>query len=39
LRRLSTPAEAEQSRLAFLSAETDMDVRAEWLAEVPSIAA
>jgi epoxyqueuosine reductase len=39
LRRLSTPAEAEQSRLAFLSEETDMDVRAEWLAEVPSIAA
>jgi len=34
-RRLSTAAEAEQLKLAFLPAETDMDVRAEWTAEVP----
>ena len=36
VRRLSTEAEAEQLRLAFLPAETDMDVRAEWMAEVQS---
>jgi epoxyqueuosine reductase len=36
VRRLSTAEQAEQLRLAFLPAETDMDVRAEWMAEVQS---
>lgn len=35
-RRLSTAEQAEQLKLAFLPAETDMDVRAEWTAEVQS---
>lgn len=35
VRRLSTPAHAEQLKLAFLPAETDMEVRAEWSADVP----
>jgi epoxyqueuosine reductase len=39
VRRLSTPAEAEQARLAFFAAETDMGVRGEWTAEVPSAVA
>jgi epoxyqueuosine reductase len=36
LRRLAQPAEIEQKRLAFLPAERDMEVVAEWSAEVPS---
>ena len=36
MRRLGTAEQAEQLRLAFLPAETDMDVRAEWMAEVQS---
>ena len=34
MRRLGTAEQAEQLRLAFLPAETDMDVRAEWTAQV-----
>ena len=36
MRRLSAPAHAAQLKLAFLPAETDMGVRTEWSAEVPS---
>ncbi|MHB1103202.1 MAG: tRNA epoxyqueuosine(34) reductase QueG [Devosia sp.] len=36
MRRLSSSAHAEQLKLAFLPAETDMEVRAEWTAAVPS---
>ena len=36
MRRLSDQQHAEQLKLAFLPAETDMGVRAEWTAEVPA---
>jgi epoxyqueuosine reductase len=36
VRRLATAEHAEQLKLAFLPAETDMGVRAEWTAEVPT---
>ncbi|MDP1730796.1 MAG: tRNA epoxyqueuosine(34) reductase QueG [Devosia sp.] len=36
VRRLSSPEHAEQLILAFLPAETDMEVVAEWSVEVPS---
>jgi len=36
MRRLSTPEHIEELKLAFLPAETDMEVRAEWTAEVPT---
>lgn len=36
MRRLSGAEHIEQLKLAFLPAETDMEVRAEWTAQVPS---
>lgn len=35
MRRLAEPEHIEQLKLAFLPAETDMEVRAEWSADVP----
>src|SRR5690606_3167608 len=37
LRRLAAPDAIERLRLAFAPREDDMQVRAEWLAEVPSL--
>jgi epoxyqueuosine reductase len=39
VRRLANSARVEELKLAFLPAETDMDVVAEWSAEVPSAVA